>query len=196
MEPEALPDWVIPPPGGFTADHFLSMRGLPRHTELIDGSLVFVSPQSLWHLLVIELLVGELRRQAPEHLRVVREMTVKLGERQVPEPDVAVLTAEAFQRDISRSHFHAKDVLLAIEAVSPDSVERDREIKPRRYAAAGIEHFWRVEKDGERAVVYVYEFEPASAAYALTGIHHDQLKLTVPFDIDMEIDFERLGWRP
>ncbi|MFB4299092.1 Uma2 family endonuclease [Actinomadura sp. NTSP31] len=195
MDPEALPDWVIPPPDGFTADDFLRMRGLPRHTELIDGSLVFVSPQSLWHFLVIELLVDGLRRSAPEYLRVIREMTVKLGERQVPEPDVTVLTDDAFQRDLLRSTFGAEDVLLAVEVVSPGSVEHDRDVKPRRYAAAGIKHFWRVEREGERAVVYVYELDPASATYALTGIHHDQLKLTVPFDIDIEMDLARVGWR-
>jgi hypothetical protein len=56
MDPEALPDWVIPPPGGFTADDFLRMRGLPRHTELIDGSLVFASPRRKWHSRVIDRL--------------------------------------------------------------------------------------------------------------------------------------------
>ncbi|MGI5321804.1 Uma2 family endonuclease [Actinomadura nitritigenes] len=187
MEREALPDWVIPPPGGFTADDFLRMRGLPRHTELIDGSLVFVSPQTMWHTSVLNLVANELDRQAPTHLRAVREMTVRLGERQAPEPDVAVVTSEAFGSDPSRTHFQAEDAVLVIEAVSPDSVERDREIKPRRYAAAGIKHFWRVERDGDRTVVYVFELEPANASYALTGIHHDRLKLTVPFDLDIDL---------
>ncbi|WP_433599932.1 hypothetical protein ACQPXH_30770 [Nocardia sp. CA-135953] len=45
MTVEPLPDWVIPPAGGFTVEDFLELRGLPEHTELIDGSLIFVSPQ-------------------------------------------------------------------------------------------------------------------------------------------------------
>ncbi|WP_280475431.1 hypothetical protein [Nocardia farcinica] len=41
MTVEPLPDWVIPPAGGYTVDAFLKLRDLPKHTELIDGGLVF-----------------------------------------------------------------------------------------------------------------------------------------------------------
>ncbi|MFE7744036.1 hypothetical protein [Nocardia sp. NPDC057455] len=63
----------------------------------------------------------------------------------------------------------------------------------RFYARAGIAHFWRVENAGGRPVVYVYELDPATKTYALTGIHHDRLKLTVPFDMDIDLtDIDRL----
>ncbi|GLZ10551.1 hypothetical protein Acsp04_07860 [Actinomadura sp. NBRC 104425] len=182
----SLPQWVIPPPGGFTADDFLKMRGLPRHTELIDGSLVFVSPQEKWHSRVINLLVQELDRQAPPELRAEREMAVKLAKRQVPEPDVLVVTAEAYARTNPSTHYLPEDVVLAIEAVSPDSEDRDRDTKPRKYAAGGIRHFWRVEQHEEGTVVHVYERDLDSGGYALTGIHHDRLRLKVPFDIDID----------
>ncbi|GAA2164540.1 Uma2 family endonuclease [Actinomadura napierensis] len=193
MEPEALPDWVIPPPGGFTADDFLRMRGLPRHTELIDGSLVFMSPQRRWHSRVINLFWVQLDRQAPEGLRAEREMAVRLAKRQVPEPDVMVVTAEAYDEGPATYHL-PEGLVLAVEVVSPDSEERDRGTKPAKYAAAGIKHFWRVEEDEGRAVVYVYELDPGTASYVPTGIHHDRLKLTVPFDID--IDLNAVGSRP
>ncbi|WP_425548916.1 Uma2 family endonuclease [Actinomadura meridiana] len=193
MDAAPLPDWVIPPPDGFTADDFLSMRGLPRHTELIDGSLVFVSPQRKWHVRVIDLLKYELNRQAPGHLCADREMSVKLAVSQVPEPDVLIVTADAYERDEPSTYYFPEDVVLAVEAVSPDSRIRDRDIKPRRYAAAGIQHFWRVEEDEGRTVVYIYELDPATGVYVPTGIHHDRLKLTVPYDID--IDLGDLGRR-
>ncbi|WP_396992343.1 hypothetical protein [Nonomuraea phyllanthi] len=44
MTNPSLPDWVFPPPGGFTAEDLDHIPDLPAHTELIDGSLVFVSP--------------------------------------------------------------------------------------------------------------------------------------------------------
>jgi Uma2 family endonuclease len=191
MDAEPLPDWVFPPPDGFTADDFLRMRGLPRHTELIDGSLVFVSPQRMWRSWVVNLLSIELDAQAPAELRAVREMSVKLAKRQVPEPDVSVVRAESV--DHLRTFFQAEEVVLAVEAVSPSSEEFDRDTKPRRYAAAGIKHFWRVELEEERTVVYVYELDRTTRSYLLTGIHHDQLKLTVPFDI--EIDLTAVGKR-
>jgi Uma2 family endonuclease len=183
----SVPQWMIPPPEGFTADDFLKMRGLPRHTELIDGSLIFVSPQRKWHKRVINLLEDTLDEQAPKGLRAEREMAVKLAKRQCPEPDVLVVTEKAYDRTDPDTHYFPDDVVLVVEAVSPDSEDRDRDNKPRKYAAARIRHFWRVEEDERRAVVYVYELDPATSAYALTGIYHDRLRLTVPFDIDIDL---------
>ncbi|WP_393916295.1 Uma2 family endonuclease [Halostreptopolyspora alba] len=185
---------MIPPPGGFTAEDFLGMSGLPPRTELIDGSLVFVSPREKWHSRVINLLLGELDRQAPEHLRADREMAVRIAKRQVPEPDVVVVDAAAYDRPEPSTYYHTADVCLVVEAVSPDSEDRDRDTKPRKYAAAGITHYWRVENIDGRAVVYVYELDPASAAYVPTGIHHDALRVSVPYAI--AIDLTAIGRRP
>ncbi|NSC21707.1 Uma2 family endonuclease [Streptomyces albus subsp. chlorinus] len=194
MSVEPLPDWVIPPPGGFTAEAFLRLTGLPPHTELIDGSLVFVSPREKWHSRVINLLLGELDAQAPSGLRADREMAVRLAKRQVPEPDVVVVMAEAYDRESPSTHYLAGDVVLAVEAVSPDSEDRDRDTKPRKYAAAGIPHYWRVEHRDGVTTAYLYERDPATGAYALTGIHHDRLKTAVPFTLD--IDLTAVGRRP
>ncbi|MFD0857002.1 Uma2 family endonuclease [Actinomadura adrarensis] len=185
----SVPEWLIPPPDGFTADEFLQMRGLPRHTELIDGSLVFVSPQRKWHGRVILLLVNELDEQAPDGMRADHQMSVKLGERQCPEPDVLVVSEESLNRAERDTHYLADEVVLAVEVVSPESKERDRETKPLKYAAAGIRHFWRVEEDESQrhAVVYVHQLDLATRAYALTGIFHERLKISVPFDIDIDL---------
>jgi Uma2 family endonuclease len=187
MSMASLPEWLIPPVGGFTADDFLAMTGLPEHTQLIDGSLIFVSPQEKWHSRVINLLVTEADRQAPGHLRADREMAVRLGERQVPEPDVVVVTAGAYDREKPSTYYWADDVLLAIEVVSPDSEERDRDTKPRKYAAAGIRYFWRVEREEDGAVIYTYERDPATGCYGLTGIHHGHLSVNAPYDLEIEL---------
>ncbi|MEU6412838.1 Uma2 family endonuclease [Microbispora sp. NPDC046933] len=181
-----LPSWVFPPAEGFTAADLDHMPQLPAHTELIDGSLVFVSPQASFHSLMLFLLERELRRFCPAHLRVRREMSVVLGLRQRPEPDLVILRAEAVQ-GTSETSYEASDVLLAVEVVSPDSEERDRKRKPQLYAEAGIAHFWRVENQSDRPAVYVYELDPATASYAVTGIYHDRLKLSVPFEIDIDL---------
>ncbi len=44
-----------------------------------------------------------------------------------------------------------------------------------------------MENDGGRAVVYTFELEPATLTYAPTGVHHDQLKVTVPFQVDIDL---------
>ncbi|GAA3868425.1 Uma2 family endonuclease [Streptomyces lacrimifluminis] len=129
--------WPIPPPESWTADDVDRIPDLPKHTELLDGSLVFVSPQTRFH----------------------------------------------------QTWDEPGDVFLTVEVVAGDTRDRDREVKPRKYAAAGVAHFWRVEQDGDKGlpVVYVYELDPATKAYALTRIFHDRLELTAPFEIDIDL---------
>ncbi|MGY1452200.1 Uma2 family endonuclease [Streptomyces sp. SS8] len=186
VEPEYA--WPRPPAGGYTAEDLDRIPDLPPHTELIDGSLVFVSPQTKFHMRAMRLLENRLLQAAPPELEVVREMTVTLGKRDRPEPDVLVARADA-DTGPRQTGYRPEDVVLAVEVVSDDSEARDRETKPRKYAAAGIPHFWRVEagKDGWSPVAYVFELEPATRTYAVTGIHHERLKTDVPFPVDIDL---------
>ncbi|PSJ28543.1 hypothetical protein B7P34_11800 [Streptosporangium nondiastaticum] len=179
-------NYPVPPPGGWTADDLDRLPDLPRHTELIDGSLVFVSPQTTFHLRTMRLLETALLDQAPDELDVFREFTVRLNERNRPEPDVLVVPtgADTGPKD---TWLKPEDVILAVEVVSEDSEDRDREVKPRKYAAAGIPHFWRVEGNEGLPVVYVYELDPATRSYVPSGIFHNRLKLSVPFEIDIDL---------
>jgi len=196
MTAEPLPaasPWPEPPRDGYTVDDLYNLPDLPPHTELIDGSLVFVSPQRKFHSLAMYLLENGLRRTVPDDLRVRREMAVVLSPRTVPEPDISVVRAEA-DADHRQTRYEAKDVVLAVEVVSPDSVERDRDTKPHKYARAGIPHFWRVETSGDdHPVVHVYELDTTTMAYVVTGIHRDHLKLSVPFHTDIDLsEIDRL----
>ncbi|MFC9221020.1 Uma2 family endonuclease [Streptomyces hygroscopicus] len=180
--------WPVPPPDGYTVDDLYNLPDLPPHTELIDGSLVFVSPQRVFHMRAMFLLESGLHRTVPDEFLVSREMTVVLGPRNAPEPDLLVVRAEA-ERSDDQSRYEAADVVLAVEIVSPDSEDRDRETKPLKYAAAGIPHFWLVEKTGEGRppAVHTYELDPVTKSYTNTGIYHERLKLTVPFTIDIDL---------
>lgn len=184
------PAWPMPPIGGYTADDLDTLPDLPPHTELIDGSLVFVTPQSSFHSEIIIALQIELRRTVPDDLAVRREMTVVIDDQQRPEPDLIVLRSGALG-DGNETKYDAEDVVLAVEVVSPESRGRDRETKPLKYARAGIQHYWRVEKQDGQPVVFVFELEPATGAYVPTGIHRDRLKLSVPFDIDIDLALPR-----
>lgn len=185
-DPGTFPEWLVPPPEGFTADDLDRLTALPPHTELIDGSLVFVSPQMAFHMLVIDFLRDSLKAQIPEHFHVRREMTVTLSARQRPEPDIMIVDAAA-STGLEQTTYHPQDVALVVEVVSPDSVIRDRKRKPVLYAEAGIRHFWRVENADGRAVVYVFELDPGTGQYAPTGIYHDTLDVVVPFSISLDL---------
>ncbi|MFC8101827.1 Uma2 family endonuclease [Streptomyces sp. NPDC057363] len=186
-------EWPRPPAGGWTADDLDELPNLPPHTELIDGSLVFVSPQTRFHLRTIRLLEYALLSQAPDEYDVDRGFSVRLDRRNRPEPDVLVYRADADTGPQQTWH-HSDSVVLAIEVVSEDSMERDRDVKPRKYAAAGILHYWRVEESDGLPVVYTYELDRATDTYTVTGIHHDRLKLTVPFPLT--IDLGAINRRP
>ncbi|MFJ6695516.1 Uma2 family endonuclease [Streptomyces sp. NPDC091272] len=185
-ELDASTEWVRPPVGGWLADDLDRLPNLPPHTELIDGSLVFMSPQTDFHMATLRLLENALLTLAPEELYVVREMTTKLSERDRPEPDL-MLVPDTARTGPSQTWYDSADVILAVEIVSAEPTDRDRETKPRKYAAAGIKHFWRVEENHGLPVVYVYELDPATHGYGAAGIFHDRLKLSVPFPVDIDL---------
>ncbi|MER8045289.1 Uma2 family endonuclease [Streptomyces sp. NPDC094032] len=187
-EHECVERWPRPPVEGWTVDHLFTLPGLPPHTELIDGSLVLVSPQRRFHSVVIDLLAAGLRNTVPPDLRVSREMTVVLDHRNGPEPDISVVRREAL-KSRTQASYPVADVLLAVEVVSPESEARDRDTKPHKYAAAGIAHYWLVELEGEgeHVVVRVYERDPVTKTYTCAGIHRDRLKLSIPYAIDIDL---------
>ncbi|MEV5598291.1 Uma2 family endonuclease [Streptomyces sp. NPDC052496] len=188
MTAETTHHWPVPPPDGYTVDDLLTLPDLPPHTELLDGSLVFVSPQRFFHSVVIDALVSGLRRTAPPELTVAREMTVLIDERNGPEPDITVVRAAAV-RHSDQTHFQVRDVLLAVEVVSPESEARDRDTKPHKYANAGIPHFWRVEKArrGGYPVVQVFELDRETRTYRSVDTFREQVKLSAPFDVDIDL---------
>lgn len=186
----ALPDWFYPgPPGGWTADMLDHLPpGAPPHVELIDGSLIMMSPQTGFHMLTIRLFDRFLK--PPPHLMVVQEMTVTLGLRQRPEPDVLIVNRSAFSTAVTS--FKPEDVHLAIEIVSDESRDRDRVTKPIKYSNAGIKYFWRVENEDSHPVIYTFEVEPAIKAYVPTGIHHKRLQTYIGFDVDIDLDLNNV----
>ncbi|WP_182879003.1 MULTISPECIES: Uma2 family endonuclease [unclassified Microbispora] len=186
----AFPEWFYPgPPGGWTADMLDRLPpDAPPHIELIDGSLIMMSPQTAFHMFTLRLLERELT--PPQDLCVVREMSVTLGLRQRPEPDLMVVKRSALP-DLRTTSFKPEDVHLVVEVVSPESAERDRLTKPIKYSNAGIRYLWRVEQEDQHAVAYTFELEPSVKAYVPTGIHRKRLVTYAGFDVDIDLDLSQ-----
>ncbi|MFD3486780.1 Uma2 family endonuclease [Streptomyces sp. NPDC058665] len=178
--------WPIPPAQGWTADDLDRIPDLPPHSELIDGSLVLMSPQTAFHARTMRLLENALLDLAPPELDVMREMTIRLDAKNRPEPDILVFREEA-NTGPDQTWYEPEDVVLAIEVVSADSIERDREVKPPKYAAAGVRHFWRVEEEHGLPLVYSYELDPATNLYSRPTVHRERVELKVPFPIDIDL---------
>ncbi|WP_328510400.1 Uma2 family endonuclease [Streptomyces mirabilis] len=183
----ALPDWMRPPRlEGWFAEDLDRLPEAPRHTELIDGALVFMmSPQRWWHGEIVTDLTFALRAQAPAGFKVGREMTIRLDERNRPEPDLLLTTADY---DGDRTWFTPDEVRLVVEVVSPESAHRDRTVKLRKYAEAGIPHYWCIEEEDGAPVVHVYELDKPTRSYAPAGIFRGTLERRVPFEISLDLD--------
>ncbi|MBA2897226.1 Uma2 family endonuclease [Nonomuraea soli] len=193
---DVLKNWPFPPPGGWEAD---DLDRLPsdgpngeldifKRVELIDGALILMSPQRLFHESVITGLRHLLDTQAPEEFRVTTQFTVKISKNQRPAPDVLVYNTAAAAPD--RTFFQPSEVHLVAEVVSPESDYRDRKVKPRIYAAAGIEHFWIISDESGKPVIATYELDPDTHTYDCTGIYRDSFTRSEPFDL--EIHFAEL----
>ncbi|AKZ57442.1 hypothetical protein SAM23877_4397 [Streptomyces ambofaciens ATCC 23877] len=182
----STPDWPIPPEGGWTADDLDRLPNLPPHTELIDGSLVFVSPQTLFHSRAVDYFNWQLQSLAPAEFEVIREFTIDIDRQNRPEPDVIVVRGDVVD-DPEQTRYPAEAVTLAIEVVSAESVSRDRETKPLKYARAGIAHYWRVENEKGLAVVHAFELEPTTRAYTGVGIFRERMKVSAPFPMDLDL---------
>lgn len=171
---------------GWYADDLDGLQDAPRHTELIDGALVFMmSPQRSWHGRIVTGLTVALTDQAPDGIEVERVMTIRLDVRNRPETDVLVTTAP-YEPD--RTWYAPADVLLAVEVVSPESAHRDSTVKLRKYAEAGIAHYWIVEEQDTKPVVHVYELDAPTTTYVPAGIFRGTLDRPVPFPIALDLD--------
>ncbi|MEV4894517.1 Uma2 family endonuclease [Nonomuraea sp. NPDC055795] len=193
---DVLANWPYPPDGGWTSDDLdlLPQDGpngeldLFKRVELIDGALILMSPQRRFHERVISSLRSLLTAQAPESLAVATQMDIKINTRQRPCPDVVVIDAAADSD--SATSYPSGAVHLVVEVVSPESQYRDREVKPRMYADAGIKHFWLVEEEEGKPVIYTYVLDEVTHFYRADATHHGKLTAKSPFPV--EVDFADL----
>jgi Uma2 family endonuclease len=143
-----------------------------------------MSPQRSWHGRLVTALTRAFMDQVPTGLEVEREMTIRLDARNRPEPDLLVTTA-AYDPD--RTWYGPESVVLVVEVVSPESAHRDRTVKLRKYAEAGVPHYWCVEDEEGSPVVHVYELDGPTGAYAPAGIFRGTLRRPVPFAVELDL---------
>lgn len=131
----------------FTLDDVAEMAARdPDHRyELQEGNLLIMTPPDVEHgqlttMIILWLVAGG----HPADL-VLPAAGVRAGSRTGRVPDIVLLRSPQAGQTV---WLDPAQVLLAIEIVSPSSMETDRVNKPVEYAKAGIAHYWRVERDG------------------------------------------------
>lgn len=126
--------------------------------ELLEGVLVTKMPKNPPHSFVTQLIRDALARLlfAGWHINSQEPITLADSE---PEPDAAVVRGH--RRQYTSQHAKASDVALVVE-VANSSLSRDRGIKKRIYASAGIPVFWIINLAQRKIEVYS---EPSGADY-------------------------------
>jgi Uma2 family endonuclease len=110
------------------------------HVELLEGLLINKMPKSPRHRMVTKLVRSALEAITPSGWYVDSQEPITLGESE-PEPDAVVVRGET--RDFFDRHPEPKDLALVVE-VSDSTLDRDRGLKRRMYARAGITAYWIV----------------------------------------------------
>ena len=151
----------------------VGILGEEGKVELIEGVIVSASPQSRKHAFVIQRLVALLSRVLDEgRYAILPQLPLTLGDRNEPEPDVAVVPAE----DARSPTEHPSRALLVVE-VSGDSLLKDRRFKTSIYARFGVSEYWIVNLQDETIEVH-RDSDPTKARYrsVLTFVRSQELQ--------------------
>ena len=127
--------------------------------ELIEGEIVEMAPIGSPHAGAVKVLNQLFVRLAGDLAIASVQDPLIVGERSVPQPDVALLRPRA--DSYSRSHPAAADVLLVVE-VADTTLNFDLGTKIPLYARAGIGEAWVL--DVQARVLHVFR-DPAPAGY-------------------------------
>jgi Uma2 family endonuclease len=158
-----------------TAEEYDALPENPRR-ELVDGVVNVMATPTPWHQEIVDALKAALVRLAPDHLRVTREIEVRLDDLIRRNPDVLVVRSAGFSRRVP--YLRTEQVVLAIEVVSPGSESTDRVVKPNQYARYGIPHYWRIETSPD-IVIHTYQLG-AGNKYTHTGSFDEEAIVAAP----------------
>jgi Uma2 family endonuclease len=140
--------------GDFTYDDFCAIVQDGQKADLIDGVIYMASPDNTraddlfgWLFTVLKIYV---RRKKLGRLTGSR-VAYRLDDKSAPEPDIGFVRKVGLSR-IKRGGVEGSPD-LAIEIVSPDSIERDYITKRKKYEQAGVSEYWIVDEQEHKVTV-------------------------------------------
>ncbi|MBL8927219.1 MAG: Uma2 family endonuclease [Pseudonocardia sp.] len=167
-----------------------------RRFELVEGNIV-MSPRPLgFHQRCLYMLLHQVDSQLPGDLIGLTEVDVDLA--LVPPtkpgfvriPDLVVVPRGAMDRQRRAGGlFHASEVVLAVEVISPGSRRLDSIVKRDEYADAGIPHYWVVDlgEPGDRIMLTAHH-QAGEFGYADPGPVVGTFTATEPFPVRVDLD--------
>jgi Uma2 family endonuclease len=174
------PDPIRQRMAAYTVEDVLKLPDDAPRVELSDGVMIVVRSPTGRHQNIGNLLWLWLGQHAPDKFVAVTAVGVLVSHKDTFEPDVLLLRLPV---DDTNHYFDARQVVIAVEVVSPGTKRRDRLDKPAEYAAAGIPHFWRIEQDP----IHVFAYALGKNGYELVADATEELVLEAPFEIRLPI---------
>lgn len=143
--------------------------------ELLEGWLVYKMPKKPQHRIATRLTQKALEAIVPAGWYVDAQEPITLPDSE-PEPDVMIVKGKT--QDYFDRHPNAEEVALVVE-ISDSTLERDRTIKKRMYAHAGVPVYWVLNLVEMTCEVYG---DPAHEDYQQLDVY--DLSGNLPLSID------------
>ncbi len=134
--------------GSYTYEDFCALIREDQKADLIDGVIYMASPENIdandlfgWLFAVMSIFAEERKLGRIFGSRVA----CRLDDHNAPEPDILFVRREHDDRVHRGGVEGAPD--LAIEIVSPESVERDYEDKRKKYQRFCVSEYWIIDEE-------------------------------------------------
>jgi Uma2 family endonuclease len=155
--------------------------------ELVDGHLEIMTPPSFRHLLIADKLkeiLNQAIKEKHKSLICLPELGVRTGWKKSRIVDLAVISRSQIINSLEKTAICEIPPLLAIEIVSPDSIQRDYRYKRSEYAAVGIAEYWIVDPLEQKITVLtfnegLYDEQIFLEETAIASRQFAELKITV-----------------
>jgi len=122
--------------------------------ELIEGEIVMMAAKGLAHELIKSALTVAVARALPDHLTLGIEITLRLTDTVMLEPDIAVFPKELFRKSSAGfARLDPGEANLVIE-VGASSLAYDKGLKARLYARHRVMEFWVVDANERTTFVH------------------------------------------
>jgi Uma2 family endonuclease len=126
--------------------------------ELVNGEILQINSQMMPHGVIKFRLALKIAGSLPTDLEVQSEWSVKLDEKTLVDPDIAITP----RFKIERRYMRPDEIFLAIE-VADTTLNYDTKTKALLYATAGIAEYWVVDINGSQTWVHT---GPSNRGYA------------------------------
>jgi Uma2 family endonuclease len=156
---------------------FLEIIREDQKADLLDGVIYLASPENIDHNRLVGWLfkvIGAYVEERQLGLLTVGRVAYRLSARNAPEPDLGFIRGNR-EKELERTSYMDGPPDLAIEIVSPDSVDRDYESKRARYEEAGVQEYWIIDPDEQRTTFLVRTNGGFTEVQPLAGVYRSQV---------------------